>query len=69
MGVLHQPNAVELLEDVMLIVFFLGLALGALSGMCIGALITLEWRERIVEAAQEDNREAARMWPPSFLED
>ena len=53
----------------LLTVFFLGLALGALGGMCIGALITLEWRERIIEAAQEDNREAARMWPPSFLED
>ena len=53
----------------LLTVFFLGLAIGALGGMCIGALIMLEWRERIVQAAQEDNREAARMWPPSFLED
>jgi len=51
------------------LVFFLGVTIGALGGMCIGALITLEWRDKIVEAAQEDNREAARMWPPSFLED
>jgi len=46
----------------LLTVFFLGLAIGALGGMCIGALIMLEWRERIVQAAQEDNRGRYYTW-------